>query len=106
MSKPTKPFRQKILAPKQVEGEKHIKRSQSERIIAKFNGPRRMSEAMTRHGRPRTVMTIYLWMYPRNKKGYRGTGGLIPTRAWPDILYVARMEGILITDDDTNPRAL
>lgn len=78
-----------------------IKEDQATRILAKFGGARRLASALKALGIPRDPATIYKWTYPREKGG---TGGLIPTAAWPDVLKAARMEGILISPEDMDPR--
>lgn len=75
--------------------------SQAERILLKFGGARRLSRLMKACGRTKDPTSIYKWTYSKEKGG---TGGLIPTAAWSDILLVARMEGLLITSEDMDPR--
>jgi len=75
--------------------------TQASRIVDKFGGPGRLANLMKFHGRPRNRVNIYRWNYPRSKGG---TNGLIPTSALDDILYVARREGIYLSDDDLKPR--
>jgi hypothetical protein len=77
--------------------------SQAERIIKKFKNARVLSRILTEIGRPRDKSTIYKWLYPRNRQG---TGGLVPTKAWDDVLAAARYEGIIITSEDMDPRPL
>lgn len=74
--------------------------SQSQNILDKFGGARRLSELFKAMGRPRHPATIYKWTYARQAGG---TDGLIPSSAWADVLHAARLEGILITPDDLNP---
>ena len=75
--------------------------SQADRVICKFGGPCRLSRIFKAIGRPRSLSSIYLWLYPKSR---RGTGGLIPTQAWDDIFRAARYEGIVITPEDLDPR--
>ena len=75
--------------------------SQAARVIRRFGGVRQMSRVMAYFDRPKNPTTIYRWMYP---KEVGGTGGWIPTAAWPDILYVARLEGIILDTADIDPR--
>jgi len=75
--------------------------SQAERIISKFGGARDLAKALKAIGRERNFATIYKWTYPR---GPNGTGGVIPTAAWPDIMAAARYCGVLITAEDLDPR--
>lgn len=75
-------------------------RSQAERIFAKFNGARGLYEALERHGKRRDITAIYRWTYPKAKGG---TNGLVPASAMPDVVLVARLEGIVLTPEDTHP---
>lgn len=61
----------------------------------------RLSLILNQIGRPRTYATVFRWDYPRAKGG---TGGFIPTKAWPDILLAARCDGIILTSEDFDPR--
>lgn len=92
--------------------------SQAERVLRKFGGAacgeeevngrevrggagaRRLSEILEIIGYPKTPASIYRWTYPRSRGG---TGGLIPTSAWPLIHLAARYAGILITAEDRDP---
>lgn len=79
--------------------------TQASRIITKFvgghpGGPVRLARLLTKHGYPTNTATIYRWTYPKEKGG---TGGLVPTAALNQLLYIARIEGVLITADDLNP---
>ena len=75
--------------------------TQAERIVAKFGGPGRLAAVLEAIGRPKHRISIYKWLYSREKGG---TGGLIPTAAWPDVFAAARHEGILITPEEIDPR--
>ena len=72
------------------------KRSQAERIIAKFDGHANLAEAI---GVDRT--TVYKWTYPITSGG---SDGIIPGPSLRKILKVARAHGVLLTDDDISPR--
>lgn len=74
--------------------------TQAERILKKFGGARRLAEILTLTGKMKTPSTIYRWTYSREKGG---TGGLVPTSAWPDILVAARYAGIVLEDDLISP---
>jgi len=78
-------------------------RTQAERILAKFGGARRLFALLKAVGATRysDPTAIYKWTYPKAKGG---TGGRIPTAAWPEILLAARAEGILISSEDMDPR--
>lgn len=75
--------------------------TQASRIIAKFGGARRLASILASIGKPRDPSSIYKWAYPKEKDG---TGGLIPTSAWPDIISAARYDGVVLTLEDLDPR--
>jgi hypothetical protein len=75
--------------------------SQAGRIFLKFGGVPVLLRALKAIGRPRSKTSLYRWDYPRAEGG---TGGLIPTSAWPDIARAARLEGIHLTPEDLDPR--
>lgn len=77
-------------------------RSQAERVLEKFGGARRLSKVLAILGRSKDPASMYKWTYSRDKGG---TGGIIPTSAWADILAAARFDGVMITPEDTDPRA-
>lgn len=76
-------------------------RTQAERVLAKFGGARRLSALLDHLGRSKDPASIYKWTYPKERGG---TGGVIPTSAWKDLILAARMEGILLTSDDMDCR--
>lgn len=76
--------------------------SQADRVITKFGGPRALRNAMASAGHPRDLVSIYRWRYPKPN----GTGGRIPSSAWPGIHAAARLEGIHLTSEDLDPRPL
>lgn len=71
------------------------KRSQAERLIAKFGGYAQLAAAIDVD---RT--TVYKWTYPRVKGG---TDGVVPSFALGKIRKAARFHGVLLTDDDLSP---
>jgi hypothetical protein len=75
--------------------------SQAERVIAKFGGARDLARAFQAINKPKDPSTIFKWTYPKSKGG---TGGLIPTRVWPDVMAAARYSGVFITIEDLDPR--
>lgn len=75
-----------------------IKRSQAERLIRKFGGARKLASAIGRDW-----STVYKWAYPRERQG---TGGVIPTGAWPEICEAARELGIDLVVEDYYPGEL
>lgn len=76
--------------------------TQAERIIKKFGGARDLMRALFKIGKPRNPVSIYKWTYSREGGG---TGGLIPTSALSDVLAAAKLEGIIISSEDMDPRA-
>lgn len=72
--------------------------TQAERVIAKFGGPIELSRILNY-----TLAAVCKWTYPRSKGG---SNGLIPTRAMERINTLARLHGVLLTDEDTKPRTL
>ncbi len=75
--------------------------TQAERVIRKFGGVRRLASVLKAIGKPKNPASIYRWTYPQY---LGGTGGLIPTAAWPDILAAARADGIVISSEEMDPR--
>lgn len=75
---------------------------QAKRVIDRFGGPRRLARILKAIGRPKDPACIYRWTYPKERGG---TGGIIPTSAWNDVLFAARVEGILLTVEDLFPNA-
>jgi hypothetical protein len=70
--------------------------TQAQRIIDRFGGIAKLRDALAAVGKPRDISSVYRWTQPQ---GRHGTGGIIPTSAWPDILLAARKAGIVITED-------
>jgi hypothetical protein len=70
-------------------------RTQAGRVIKKFKNARRLAALLGCD-----PSKVYRWNHPR-KKG--GTDGLIPSCAMPDVLRVARLEGIILTPEDLHP---
>ncbi len=79
----------------------HLRRTQSRVIFEKFGGVVPLYTLLKALGRPYNKATLYKWTYPRTKGG---TGGWVPTHAWPDILAAARMDGVFITSEEMDPR--
>ena len=83
------------------------KRSQAQRIIAKFGSPYKLAQLLTMarqledvHARPVHASTVYRWTY---LKSVGGSGGVIPTREVEWIKKVARLNGVFLTDADWAP---
>lgn len=75
--------------------------TQAEKIITKFGNPRKLADALTAVGYPINRTSIYRWNYSRENGG---TGGLVPTAAWPFLISAARLEGVYLSPADTDPR--
>lgn len=80
-------------------------RSQARRLFDKFGGARQLAQALQNAGPEyaRNTTSVYRWDHPRT---LRGSGGLIPTQAWPAIEKAARYAGVILTSDDYNQRSL
>jgi hypothetical protein len=89
--RPPKPTQPGILYADR--GAQHL---QAARVLTKFGGARELMRALKAIGRHRNPASIFKWTYPYPK----GTGGLIPSTAWDDILAAARHEGIVISQSD------
>ena len=78
-------------------------KTQAERVFAKFGGATPLAHALGRLNvsRRRVVSAVYRWNLPVSK---RGTGGVIPSSAMADVLAAARIEGIVLTAEDLDPR--
>jgi hypothetical protein len=76
-------------------------RSQAQRVITKFGGVASFLNALELIGKPRTRNSLYKWFWPETRGG---TGGLIPTRAWPDVFVAARVVGVFLTPEDLDSR--
>jgi hypothetical protein len=75
--------------------------SQAQRIFDKFGSAKALERALRKIGKERHILSIQSWT---RVKDDRGTGGVIPTHNWPDILKAARVAGVKITDADMDPR--
>lgn len=80
-------------------------RTQAERVFRRFGGGMRLFESLQRlpPGLPRPThrKVVYGWAAPRSRGGM---GGLVPSRWMPSVLAAARMEGIILTAEDLDPR--
>lgn len=84
-------------------------RTQATRIAAKFGGVPALAKALDRlagrTGNPRhrrDISAVYRWNLP---KASGGSDGIVPTKSLEIVLLAARQEGIMLTADDTDPRA-
>ena len=75
--------------------------TQADRVIARFGNPYRLSRALKRGGVIRNAPAIYRWTYPRERGG---TGGVVPAQMIAPIITAARLDGVLLTQDDLDPR--
>jgi amino-acid N-acetyltransferase len=88
-------------SPKFIFETKQTTHSQASRLIEKFGGAYKLSKLLGLAGDPRTPATIYRWNYPRSRGG---SDGIVPSNAWPAIMRAARLEGLVLTSDDIDPR--
>lgn len=72
--------------------------SQAQRIIDKFGGVTTLARAIGR-----APSTVNRWLYPRERGG---TGGRIPTESVELVARAARQEGLYLSAEDLDPRAL
>lgn len=75
--------------------------TQAIRIINKFGNVHNLAKALEQIGHPKDVSSIYRWNMPKENNG---TDGLIPSSSLSYVLEAARLEGILITSEDLDPR--
>lgn len=91
----------------QVSVKKHVykveekQETQASRIIEKFGNARKLAKALQQVGCPKNPTSIYRWAYPKERGG---CGGIIPTAVWPFLLKAARLEGIMLDDEEISPR--
>lgn len=81
----------------------HIQMSQAERVVKKFGGAVALAKCLELIGHPKSVSTIYRWMYPVENQG---TGGTIPPHAWEGIMAAAEVEGVILVASDFDPRVI
>jgi hypothetical protein len=77
--------------------------TQAQRIINKFGGVKNFSVCLADLQKKcyhRHPANIYRWTYCREEGG---TDGLVPAAMWPGIKEAARMQGIILTPEDTAP---
>lgn len=72
--------------------------TQAHRIIAKFGGPRALARLLGYD-----ASQVYRWTYRKDRYS-NGTNGVIPEKALRRILKLARVHGVLLTQDDLDPR--
>lgn len=76
--------------------------SQAQRVINKFGNVEKLAKALALVGHPKDVSSIYRWNL---SKETNGTNGLIPSSSIPHVIEAARLEGILLTSEDLDPRS-
>lgn len=81
----------------------HLDSGQAYRVILKFGGVGKLLKALRNVGCDYAKSSVYRWIMPRTAPG-KGTGGFIPQRALKDVLEAARIEGLIITSEDLDPR--
>lgn len=70
--------------------------SQIYRVICGFGGVEELNQALKLVGRNHYNSTIYRWL----KKG----NGIFPEDVLEDVIYVSRFVGVLLTQEDVDPR--
>lgn len=82
-------------------------KTQAKRIFRRFGGVPKLKKALDalaqHHNDPRmsrSIGAIYRWDLPRETNG---TEGLVPAYALRFVLMAARLEGIVLTEEDTYP---
>lgn len=76
-------------------------KTQAERVINKFGNVDNLAKALSQVNYPKDVSSIYRW---KLSKEVNGTAGLIPSHCLPHVIEAARLEGILLTAADLDPR--
>lgn len=77
--------------------------NQAERVIRRFGGARNLARALLDIGIKQSPSSIYKWTYPKERSG---TDGIIPTAQMKQICEAARIQGILLTSEDLDPRPI
>jgi len=77
--------------------------TQIDRIVLKFGGVKPLQAALKNAGYDVTDITIRRWNYP--KKRY-GRDGSVPKAPLDAIVRAARLEGIILTPEDLDPRPI
>lgn len=77
--------------------------NQATRVVNKFGGPIRLARLFSALGCEMAVSTIRKWSYSKNKGG---TGGYIPQEHWDLIFKAARIDGIIFSSVDLDPRPM
>lgn len=108
LERESEPLAPSVDVAKHVEGTDSdpppVYQTQAERVVAKFGGVRRLLRLFEEAGRPISASTIYRWLYPRGKSS--GCGGRIPSRMMPEVILIAREDGMILTSEDLDPRPL
>lgn len=78
--------------------------SQAERVVIRFGGNRNMAKLMTESGFPIKPENIENWRRGKAKGQKYPPCGRIPAHWWDAILITARLQGIVLTDEDITPR--
>jgi hypothetical protein len=75
--------------------------NQALRVILKFGGVYNLHRALKAVGLDLHRTTIYKWMMDPEKGG---AGGLIPSKNWPHIFAAARLDGVMLTENELDFR--
>lgn len=75
--------------------------TQTQRIILKFGSVQNLMKALAAAGYSKDPSSIYRWDLPKSKNG---TSGMIPSSCLFYVIEAARLEGILLTSEDLDPR--
>ncbi len=75
--------------------------NQASRVIGKFGGATNMARMCKEAGFPIHVTTIARW---KLAVAVGGTGGYIPIKKWDVVIYVGRLNGIVFSSEDLDPR--
>jgi len=77
------------------------KLTQVERLAIKFGGYKALFEALKKAGHKINQVSVYRWNHPKSKGG---GDGVVPKNAMTWIIKAARMEGMILTAEDLDPR--
>lgn len=75
---------------------------QAAHIIGKFGNPAKLAELLTAAGFPLSRIAIYRWTY----QPPAGTNGLVPNHWREPLTRIARLEGVLLTEEDWAQRRI
>jgi hypothetical protein len=70
-------------------------------VVDKFGGTMNLVRALSQVGKKISAAAVYKWTY---KSADHPTKGVIPANMIHDVLKAARAFGVLLTQDDIDPR--